>query len=384
LLADGWRVGDGTGARIDAALAARPELADPRRVWRVPAERVPALRATGLVEAAWGHPEPAPPPYDIPPETPLFDPAQRAFDAPPAGTGVRWARAWPGADGFGVAVIDIEYDFDPEHEALLGNPPEIGPGSPAGQWDYHGNAVLGLIAAGDVGFGVIGAAPAATARVVYPLVPTYDVATAVLRAADGAAPGDIVVIQQQLRTALGFGPVSADPATFAAIAVAVAAGVTVVEPAGNGSVDLDDPRFEGWFDPENDSGAILVASAVPDTGAPSPLTNRGRRVDLHARAGHLIAPTTEEFSPDLFFPDGDRRQAYTSVFSGTSGSAALVAGACASLQGIARGLRGEPMTPEALRAALRVAGRAHVPSVDGPRIGAPLDVRRAIQLWLAP
>ena len=36
---------------------------------------------------------------------------------------------------------------------------------------------------------------------------------------------------------------------FEAIQLAVAKGIHVVEPAGNGSVDLDAPMWDDWFDP---------------------------------------------------------------------------------------------------------------------------------------
>jgi hypothetical protein len=382
LLTDGRPIGAGADW-LDDLLVRRPDLEDPRRMWRVPTAAVPALAAAGAIDGAWGLPDPAPPPYDIPPTTPDFDPEQRARGPAPLGVGAAWLRLFPGADGAGVRVFDVEYDYDPAHEALLSNPPAVDAGEAFGEYDFHGNAVLALVGSGADGFGISGVAPSASLRVIFPLLPDYDLAEAVLTAAELADAGDVLLIEQQIPTALGLGPVSADPATHAAIRVAVARGVTVVEPAGNGAVHLGDPTFDGWFDADNDSGAILVGAANVD-GAPWSLTGYGARIDVNARVGDLIAPTTEAFSPDLFFPDRDRRQAYTSMFSGTSGAAALVAGACASIQGAARALHGAPLDPVELRAILRAAGGGHVRGATARPIGVPLDARRAIEAWIAP
>jgi len=386
LLEGAHQVGAGQRLFVDRVLAGRPDLRDPRRCWIVAIERLPALRAAGAVELAWGRPEPAPPPDDIPPTTPDFDPAQRFVRAPPEGIGSAWTATWPGADGAGVWVANVEYDFDPEHEALLSNPPERGPGEPLGRFDFHGNAVFGLVGSGADGFGITGIAPAAGLRIVYPFQRgTYDLASAILLAAEGLTAGDVLLIEQQTGTRLGLGPVSADPATFDAIAVAVASGLHVVEPAGNGGVDLDSPVFEGWFSLDNDSGAILVAAAEHPSGELASYSGFGSRIDLRVPVGDAIAPSSDDGPTDLFFPGGDRRQAYTADFSGTSGASAIVAGAIASLQGISRELYGAADPPSVLRDRLRLAGRAQLATSEPIRpAGAPLDLRRYVALWLAP
>lgn len=385
LLAQGWQVGEDHGAWIDALRKRDPSLPDLSAVWRVPARLLVDLRATGAVREAWGHPEPAPPPNDIEPATPDFDPLQQFLEPASRGTGVAWMRGWPGASGAGVAVSNIEYDFDPAHEDLLSNPPSIGAGLPLGAYAFHGNAVFGLIGAADDGFGITGAAPSASLRIVYPNNPRYDVATAIIEAAAELQPGDVLLIEQQTPTALGLGPVSSEPAVHQAITLATAAGILVVEPAGNGAVDLDDPTFDGWFDADNDSGALMIGATRTADGAPTDYTTFGARVDVSVRSGNLHAPTTENYRPDLFFPNSDRRQAYTTQFSGTSGSSAVAAGVCASLQGVHRALYGAPASPAQLRDWLRLAGRAQLQSASPARpVGVPLDGRRAIELWMAP
>lgn len=381
LLVGGRRVGAESLDWITSVLTEHPDLGDPSEIWRVPADRLPALRATGAVAEAWGHPPPAPPPST----TPDFDPLQQVLLAPPAGIGVSALRAWPGSTGLGIMVSNIEYDFDPAHEAFGSNPPSIGPGRRAGEYEYHGNAVFALVGSGDDGFGVTGIAPLSDMRIVYPLTPAYDIAEAVLRASSELEPGDVLLIEQQLVTPRGFAPVSADSSTFQAIALATAAGITVVEPTGNGGLDLDSPYFEGWFDPVNDHGGILVGAAEPDTGRPAEYSGHGDRVDLHVRVGNLHTATTEDFSPDLYFPDRDRTRAYTTRFSGTSGASAIVAGACASLQGIALDLRGAPLPPSTLRDGLKLGGRPlSEPPGSRHRVGVPLDMRRTAQIWLSP
>lgn len=377
----GWQVGASSRPWISNVLRDHPDLRDPSRVWRVPSTSLSALRGAGVVEAAWGHPEPVPPPSD----TPNFDSDQALLDPPPEGVGVAWLRGWPGAAGDGVRVSVIEYAFDPDHEAFQSNPPEVGPGQSVRQFEYHGNAVFGLIGSGDDGFGVTGIAPQVQLRIVYPFTPSYDVAEALLLAAQELAPGDVLLIEQQMALTPGLGPVSADPATFDAIALATAAGITVVEPTGNGGVDLDAPFFEGWFDPSNDHGGIMIGASNAAHGRPANYSGHGARVDLHTRSGHLHAPYGRDGEPDLYFPEGDWTRAYTARFGGTSGAAAVVAGACVALQGVAIELRGAPLPPDTLRDGLKISGRP-LSTAPGslPRIGVPLDSRRAAQVLLSP
>lgn len=361
-LNQGYVVPDGTG-----------------RWWRVPAATVAALRGRPGVARVWGLPSPMPPPddADLAPATPDF--AAEATWADEIGvTGLSW---WPGGDGAGVAVADVEYAWADDHEDLTNNPAVAIVGDPTGLYVHHGNACLGLVGAADDGFGTTGAAPAAELLVAYPTFDErYDVALAILQAADQLQPGDVLLIEQQLQTADGAGPVSLEPAAASAIGRAVSKGIIVVEPTGNGGIDLDDPAFEDWFSTEGRTGSLMVAGAEAD-GSLLADTTVGGRVDLWARGRDLIAPSDGTVTPVLFFPDEDPRQAYVGGFGGSSGASAQVAGLVAALQGIAVARFGEPLTPEQMRTWLVATGE--VGANDGG-IGVRPDGRRMVRGYLVP
>ena len=247
ILSQGWRVGADTVERVEQLRRADPSLPDPTRVWRVPASALPVLRGNPAVEAVWGHPPPAEPPddpADIPPTTPDFEDQQQWLPT----FGLSATQWWPGGDGAAVRVYDVEYDILEAHEDLANNPIAALSGDPLGQYLNHGTSVAGIVAASDDGFGTTGGAPAAEVLIVYPMQQgRYDVASAILQAMDDGRPGDVVLIEQQIGSDFGLVAVSADPVTWEAIRLATAAGLVVVEPAGNGGVDLDDPGWGGWW-----------------------------------------------------------------------------------------------------------------------------------------
>ena len=53
------------------------------------------------------------------------------------------------------------------------------------------------------------------------------------------------------------------------------------------------------------------------------------RIDVHGWVDGIVAPTNGDFSPNLWFPGQDSRQAYTDEFGGTSGASAQTAAAAA-------------------------------------------------------
>jgi len=355
-------------------------------IWRVPTADVPALVDHPAVAAVWGLPEPVPPPdeADLPPQTPDFT-ADQAWRAQLGLTRVSW---WPGGQGAGVRVVDIEYSFDPTHEDLINNPPLTLGGLRWREFVYHGNSSLGLVGASDDGFGTTGAAPLAELAVMHPIIDTetYDVAAAVELATLEMQPGDVLLIEQQAPTGRGLGPVTIEPGAWEAVRAAVDAGIHVVEPAGNGAVDLDHPDFAGWFSRDNDSGAIMVGALEPDGATWNGSSSYGTRVDLCAVGRQLPAPSWDDGRglTDLFYPDQDPRQAYTSRFGGTSGASAQVAGLVAAVQGAAFELRSEAIPPEQLRAWLRQSGtpQESASAAEHP-VGVRPDAQRVIRAWLA-
>ncbi|MFK7931480.1 MAG: S8 family serine peptidase [Myxococcota bacterium] len=361
--AAGWPLSDGTGLW-----------------WRVPTQTAVRLANQPGVQGVWGLPELTAPPddADLQPTTPDLTPDAEWRQE----LQVSSLADWPGGTGIGVVVADVEYDWNPLHEDLVNNPAAAVVGIPARRFAYHGNACVGLIGAADDGFGTTGGAPEAEIVIAPPLFDDrpYDVAEAIFQVTDLLSPGDVILIEQQTRTTLGLSPVSSEPAAAEAIRRAVARGIIVVEPTGNGGVDLDDPSFQGWFSNEGATGSLMVAGASP-TGDAGERTNTGRRVDLWARGQDTIAPDDGTVLPHIFWPNNDELQAYTQAFGGSSGASAQVAGLVAALQGVALESTGEPLTPLRLATLLKATGE---PSLNGAAIGVRPKAERVIRTYLLP
>lgn len=346
------------------------------------------------VALAWLAPAPAPPPRremdpaDIPPLTPDFDWRSTWKRPAPRGLDLEEAAWWPGGDGSWVTLADVEYAFDSLHEDLQNNAPQVVHGEPQPDYAFHGTAVLGLAGAADDHFGLRGGAPRSRLVVLHPLDSQgrWVVAEAVLRAAELLEPGDVLLVEQQSWGPEGYAPITADPAVFDAVALAVSVGITVVEPAGNGVNDLDDASWEGAFDPgERDSGSIMVGGGVPGPDEDARTRaggNYGSRVSVQGWYRDIPSPSGPGYSTDLFHPFGDPHQAYTINFGGTSGASAQLASAATVLQSISLALHGEPIDPLTLRGWLVSTGQPQ-PAGDPRRIGPAPDLRAVIRTYLA-
>lgn len=355
------------------------------------ARRGERLLTDPRVETAYFAHKPAPPPIDIEPTTPDFTGRQTYRDPAPHGFGFDIAHHWPGGDGGNVVIADIEYGFDHTHEDLEDR--EIFElGHPMDWYPAHGNGVLGILGAVDNGYGVTGLTAAADLVVVSPFTDatTYNVAEAIVLATEHLDAGDVLLIEQQGWVDSIFLPVEIDPAVFDAIALAVAEGIVVIEPAGNGSCDLDPPAWDGWFDRSvRDSGAIIVGGgASPESG----YTPRswfpvgscyGDRIDVQGWYDSVVTTSAADGQPtytELFFPDGDGRQAYTASFGGTSGGSPIIAAIAATMNSVAWETRGEPWNPMDLRAAMVSTGTPQATG-DTNHVGPQPDLRRLLRTW---
>jgi hypothetical protein len=322
----------------------------------------------GLVDEAFLAPVAAPPP------TGLYTSQQGYVDAAPDGIGTRLVSA-PGATGSQVKLVDIEYSWNQSHadlskaaDALVAN------GTPSDPFsdNNHGTAVLGELVADDNSFGVTGIAPDAGLGLVNASNSErgYDLANSINIARTATAPGDVILIEQQIPVTPGgfdFVPSEWVSDVYDAIKLATADGRIVVEAAGNGGEDLDDAQTFGKRFPsgKRDSGAIIVgAGAAP--GCTSPVRSRlsfstyGSRVDLQ---GWGECVTTTGYG-DLF--TGGTNSLYTSTFSGTSGASAIVAGAAAALSSAIEAKTGKPTKPADVRRTLVAAG---TPQAGSAHIG---------------
>jgi hypothetical protein len=355
---------------------------------------VAALNTIPIVEVAYIEPQPAPPPA-----SPNFEPQQGYLNAAPNGIDAAFAQTVAGGDGSGTKIIDVEYSWNQSHEdlskALTAFIPNGIPCDPFSD-DNHGTAVLGEIVATRNGFGVAGISFAADLGLVNSVKETqagecdrlhsiWDLANSISIAHGNLGPGDVMLIEQQVQgplgpcdeTQVGCAPVEWTQANFDAIQTATADGIVVVEPAGNGATNLDDPAYLGRFDRSlRNSGAMIVgAGSAPGCAFPPhsrmPFSNYGGRVDLQGWGECVVTTGYGYLTPGV-----SKNEWYTGTFGGTSSASPIVAGAVAALQGINIQRNGNPLSPAMVRDVLVATGTPQDTSSDSGHIG-PLPNLRA-------
>jgi hypothetical protein len=306
------------------------------------------LDALDSVEVAYAPPKPEDAWADAPPATSSFTGNQAYVNAAPVGIDARYARTVQGGAGLGVKVIDVETGWNFTHEDV----PAMFTTSGTLGYGEHGVAVMGEIAAGENGYGMIGAASDVKYGVASALNPGYSVANAVSAACASLSAGDVILIEQHAHgpaSGLGctcncgqFEYVAMEywQAEFDAMHNATALGVNVVEAAGNGSMNLDSAIYGGNFNRAvRDSGAIVVGAGTSFGGnAPECWTNYGSRVDVHGWGDSVATLGYGDLA--MVNGAGDSNQFYTSTFSGTSSASPIAVSAVADVQGarIAHGL----------------------------------------------
>jgi len=323
---------------------------------------------------------------DLPPP-PLVAPQLGPFEQPhlnpaPEGVDARFAWGFPGGRGQNVDLIDIEQGWVFDHLDLQGRQISLVSGVDA-DFRGHGTAVLGLIAAVDNDRGVTGIAPEiGSLRTVSQWRAENHLCTACAIEAAVAAlnPGGVLLLEAQtMLRGIGVGlPSEAEPVVLKAIQSAVARGITVVEAAGDGGLDLRVVRQKSWghfLDPGSpdfrDSGAILVGAAT----ARSPHSRiagstYGRRIDCFAWGEHVVT-TGDGFQ-------GEQIDDFTDTFGGTSAAAAIVAGVAVVVQGIAKARLGRPLEPAELRDLLRDPANGTASASPDDLIGVMPDLQKII------
>ncbi|QWP75774.1 S8 family serine peptidase [Lysobacter sp. K5869] len=346
------------------------------------------LNALPAVETAYPAPLPAPPPA-----TPDFQNQQyyknSAYDY---GIDIEYARGFPGGDGAGIRVLDLEYSWNTNHEDVskLRLPgARIGNGTPVDPYNdlQHGTAVMAMLVGDANGIGVSGLVRGASAHItnVMNTERGYEVANAILVAANGLRAGDVMLIEQQAvgpANCNGFVPVEWIPSVYDAIVVATNKGIHVVEAGGNGAMNLDNAACFGSPFPAGrpDSGAIIVGAGGPlsngwcsDSVAPldrQPFSTYGARFNLQ---GWGRCVTTAGYG-DLHNAGANAN--YTRGFAGTSSASPMVAAAVVSLSGIAK-RRGQTLTPAQMRDLLWLTGLRNPSAM----IGALPNLRKVIDLY---
>lgn len=360
------------------------------------------LQQTDGIEAAYVKPpaEPAefrlndmaPQSEEPPVTTPDFTARQRYLDPAVVGIDARYAWTVPGGHGGGVNIIDIEWGWRFTHEDLTQKQGGVVSGTNSSD-DNHGTAVLGEFSGDRNTFGVTGISPDSHVSAVS--LVTHSTAQAIRIAADRLRPGDIILLEVHRagpRSSAGsgqFGYIAIEwwPDDFDAIRYAVSKGIIVVEAAGNGGQNLDDPVYDtrpagfpaNWrnpFNPANtSSGAVLVGAGMPPAGTHGRnrhpgwgdvyadrgrcfFSNYGARVDAQGWGWEVTSTGYGDLQGGT-----DSNQWYTDQFSGTSSASPIVVGALACVQGVLRTRGRIPLSPARAIELLRATGS---PQQDGP------------------
>ena len=295
--------------------------------------------------------------------------------------GVDVARRYPGGDGEGINILDIENGWQFDHEdvsqdlgSLLGGTMAT---SHKSKMD-HGTAVMGVLCGDQNDYGIEGIAPRATfyGRSAWSLpssIPIRD-------AADRLRPGDVMLIELHVPGPATNGrrhpeqfwyvPVEHYDHAFDAVSYAVSKDIVVVEAAGNGAQDLDDALYGGKFDTTvRDSGAILVGACTRRYRRESH-SNHGTRVDAHG-FGESVYTTGYG---DLWGL-GDPNREYTRRFRGTSSASPMVAGAASLVNAVRKAHGKAPYGPFEMRDLFRNQERCRL--IEG--IGRFPDLRHILK-----
>ncbi|KAI9776657.1 MAG: hypothetical protein M1839_009463 [Geoglossum umbratile] len=300
-------------------------------------------------------------------------PMPRPIDPKPVGVDAVFAHGCLGGNGGGIGFADLEQSWDLNHVDLLGGTPprprvSVIPLDPSGPGEIdlgvpmeteHGTAVLGIVLRQRGGV-----APGCKAYVVPDHQPGLgsNLPKAITTAAHSLRRGDVLLIETQGYAPQGsfdapggndisgeyYLPAEVMKENFDPIRLATALGIVVVEAAGNGG-DIGEPyNLDTYVDgptghqifkagPDfQDSGAVIVGAAnSPKRDNPltrSDSSNFGSRVNAFAWGDGIY--TT--------WSDGVSHTGYTGDFGGTSGAAAIIAGAAILLQAIVSKKPGMP------------------------------------------
>jgi Subtilase family len=307
--------------------------------------------------------------------TPSFIDKQGYLGPSPDGIDALYAWQFTGSKGDGIKIIDIEQAWNFEHEDLQQNQGGLIGGviSTNIRSRNHGTAVMGVIGGNENKFGIIGIVPHChqSAYSVWDNNGTYSFHTAMKNSADVLSQGDIILIEQHAagpdasgQGQDGYIAMEFWDINFDSIKYATSKGIIVVEAAGNGFRDLDNPIFQNKFNRDmRDSGAILVGAGAPPSGNHGPdrsrlnFSNWGSIIDVQGWGREVVTTGYGDLQ------NGEENKSYTSEFSGTSSASPIIVGAIVCLQGIKKS-KGEPyLTFNIIRNLFRTTGS---PQQDAP------------------
>lgn len=319
------------------------------------------LRSNPLIETAYARTVPVPlPTADLT--------SYQTYLRPAATNGYDVLYAWskPGGNGSNVKLIDIEYQWTFNHEDLRKSATNILWGTMYTNYGPdHGTAALGVSAAISNGFGMNGIVHNANIQMIASTDSnsSWVLANAINQAVTFTSPGDVILLEQQdyNYTFSGYCPVEQVADVYSAIANATALGRTIIEPAGNGNLDLDAAGWGGIFQRSTrDSGAIMIGAGTAANRSRCSFSCYGSRVDIQGWGDWSVA--TLGYG-DLAGSTATNK--YTATFSGTSSASALSAGVAAAVQSYAKANYRFYLPPLMLRSNLVQSGYAQTFGLAG-------------------
>ncbi len=314
--------------------------------------------------------QPISPPVE--PPSPNFQSQQtylpRAVSSTDHADGVGALTAWSisGGSGSNIKIMDIEYDWNIQHEDF----PDtffVSGGFFSGYGDGHGTAVAGILSAKNNNIGVTGIAYGAELGLMSSFATgPFNLPHAILSSISHLDAGDIILIEQQTPLPISaqndtcsfaiapYGPTEWENAVFSAIQTATGNGIVVVEAGGNGGINLDHASLLNRFNrATRDSGAIIVAAGrkPPSDHRPTCYSPHGDRIDSHARG---IGVATLGHNANLY--NGGPNATYTNSFDGTSSASPIVAASVAAIQGMLKAQGLPVLSPLVMRQLLTTTG----------------------------
>jgi serine protease len=321
------------------------------------------------------------------PVSPDYTSSQIHFNAAPQGMGISAASSYPGALGDRTKIADLEYSWNTSHEDLsdarqtdtiVANGTSIDPFYNTN----HGTAATGISNGDRNGYGINGIISNAKLHLVntYSNERGWDIANAIMVAQTKLTSGDVILIEQQTFGPDGHGyvPVEWVPAVYDAIKIATQSGIIVVEPAANGSENLDDPIYGTTF-PQGkaDSGAIMVGAGAACGSTKDhfrlSFSNYGRRVNVQG-LGECVVTSGYGLLNNAAGVNGW----YTDGFSGTSSASALIAAVAGSVSSAYEYQKNAVLTPLQIRNLLVQTGTAQSNLYNPGNIGPLPNLNAAI------
>jgi subtilisin family serine protease len=303
--------------------------------------------------------EPIKPPLDIPPTTPDFMVNQTYIGPNP---GLNMQYAWDlGLKGEGIRVRDVEYGFNKNHEDLNEVNAFLAPGMTIAEdallYTQHGTAVVGIIIAGNDGYGMTGLAHDASEVILFPEWQEigYSRINAVNQSIQNSTAGDVIIYEMQEDGAVAgfedYVPAEYNNVIWDLTKAASDAGIVIVAAAGNGNQNLNGTLYANYMNRGN-SGAIIVGGGLSNlTHNKISYSTHGARVDVQGWSQNVFACG---YGNQILI-ENDINQGYTN-FAGTSSATPMVAACAIVLQSYHHSLTGNYLTGPQLRTILKETG----------------------------